>query len=458
MKIITQLTLAIIFLMLPLPGGSQPEDAPAKHASEAPMTPEDRAISITSDEDLSPEEKRARLQPMANANPESGIIWSAYGEALMDSGQDSTAREAFLRASENDPLLYTPWLRLGILAKRGDPRPDYKQAIEYFEMALDAGAPEAAALNELAVSLALSGKMQEAAERWEQAIQKDTEWGVLYNNLFKAALALGDDELIERHLQDAIDAERYDERAILNLGQHYTEEGEPERAITIYEQALAAHPSSAELAFWKARALEEADFPEQARLTYQQAGELASVQNDFVLGQNVEFALFRLENPEEEERFQRLREIVLTRYESMEERQKRLPRAIRGLDALIERTPDFWNGYYLRAKANRLLDNREAARSDLEKALELEPGEPNSTMELALLERDDLSMERAADLAASAVENAPRDPLFALQAGLIFIDAQQCEKAWEMQRKAVKMIGEANAAVLTDQLEARCAE
>jgi Flp pilus assembly protein TadD len=92
----------------------------------------------------------------------------------------------------------------------------------------------------------------------------------------------------------------------------------------------------------------------------------------------------------------------------------------------------------------------------LGKVLELNPAEANATMELALLHRDEFQFNEAADLAEKAVSLAPRDPIFAINAGFVLIEAGRCARAWELYRTALRMVGEQNTAPLRDMLELRC--
>ena len=445
------------FFAAPAPAQDPEEKATATPAPT--QTAEEEAMGILENDSLPAETRRDLLQKLANSNPGSAEVWSAYGEALEETGDASTAFRAYSKATELDSNYYTPWYRMGVLAKRGMPKPDYQRAEVYFRRAMKAGGPKAETLNQLAFSRAMQGDMEGAAKAWQDAIREDPQWGVLYSNLIKAALRLGDEEMVERYLPGAIAAERFEESAVLQYGDYLVSRGDEEEAITLYDKAIARHPGVPNLHFYRGLALEQAGRDTEAIKSLRKAGELAEANGQAAkIGQAVEFEIFRIKNPGDEEDFQEARRRVFGKYDDSKDLKKAMRKAVKELNPLIEKHPDFWNGYFIRGVALRRLNETEQAQADLRKVLELQPGEPNATMELALLLRDLYEFEKAAELADKAVELAPRDPLFAVNAGLIMIEVERCERAWELYRRAVKMVGEENARVLKEQLEIRCAQ
>ncbi len=439
--------------------GAEEATTPTLELAAAERTPEDEALDILADDAILPAEQRARLQALSNAHPDSADIWAAYGECLARAREGELALAALERAVRLDPKLYSPWYWIGIVYKRGAPSPDLERAEAAFMEAIKNGAPRPATLNELGVTRAMQGKFKESVEAWRAAIEDDPQWGVLYSNLFKAALRSGEEKLVARLIDGAIAAQRFEESAVMIYGEHLVQSGKGADAAEVYRRAIAAHPDRPRLRYYRGLALAAAKKrPEaEAALLEAQAMAAAPETSDREILQAAEWELFRLRNPGDEKDFQKARELVFAQEESASRREKNLKRAIESLTKLAAKHPDFWNAYFARGVAYRRLDDRASARADLGKVLSIRSDEPNATMELALMDRDDYRFEEAANGAEAAVRLAPRDPMFAINAGLIMLEAGRCERAWELYRAAIRMVGEENAAVLRVELDARCA-
>lgn len=457
------LTAPLLALLLLAPGTSHCEEAePTPTPAATPEAPADEAIRILQSESLPAETKRELLQGLVNAHPNVGEAWAAYGEVLNTLGETPTALMAFRKATDVNPSLHSPWMWIGILLKRGTPEPDLPQAEQAFRRALAEGGSRSQGLNELGVTLAMQGKMDEAISAWEAAIAADPDWGVLYSNLFKAARSKGDAKLIEKHFDAALRAARFEPSAVMMYGEMLSDQKRHDRAADVYARALEVRPADARVRYYRAVALANAGKKNDARAEFDLAQRQASEDpegraNDII--QMIHFERFRMDHPSDESRFQDARKLVFDNdpRKAPDAVRKDLERALRIMDPLMEKHPEFWNGYFVRGVAHRRLDQREAARADLERVIELQPGEPNATMQLALMERDEYNFQRAAELAEQALVLAPRDPLFAINAGLIMIEAGNCDRAWELYGRAIRMIGEANAAVLKEELDVRCA-
>lgn len=425
----------------------------------APQDPVARAMTIAADTEAPVADRRRELQALANSNADSAEVWAAYGEVLNAAGEGELALRAFERASQLDPKLYTPWFWIGTLKKRGTPKPDYPAAEAAFRKALEAGSEKPQTLNELAVTLALQGKMDEAVSMWRRAVRQDPQWGVLYTNLMKAASGKRDEAMADGLLADAIAAERFEETSVLIYGTFMADRQRPEKAESAYRRAIAKHPDRPRLHFYLGTALAAQNRKDEALAELRRAREMAVTAGDNAeIIQSTDWEVFRIQFPEEEKQFQEARMLVFGEVADARQRDRNMKKAIGILDKVLARRGDFWNGFFVRGVANRRIDNRPAARADLQRVLDLHPDEPNATMELALLERDERNFARAADLAERATTLAPRDPLFAVNAGLILIEAGRCGKAWEQYGRAVRMVGEQNAAILRDELELRCKE
>ncbi|MCC5876844.1 MAG: tetratricopeptide repeat protein [Candidatus Sumerlaeia bacterium] len=425
----------------------------------ARMTPKEQAVKILTDESLSTSERAARLRSLANANPDDGSSWSAYGEALEQAGDYSRAMEAFERASRVDSSLYTPWLWIGILAKRGIPEPDLPKAERAFRRALTEGAPRPRTLNELGVTLALQNKGNEAIRVWQQAIEADPDWGVLYNNIIRMARSMGRDELMHEMAERALHAERFEPAAIYLYGEWLLSNRRGDDAIAFYEKAMEIHPENLRFRYSHALALVQMGRKEPAMEKLREVNRIATEESplsELALAYHLE--IFKLEHPRDEATFQHARKLIFSNSDGSPARPRDLTRAVRTLDTIVEKHPELWNAYFARGRAQRLLGEYEDAEADLKRALEILPGEPNSTMDLALIRRDQYRFDEAADLADKAIERAPRDPLFAINGGLIMVDAGRCERGWELYRRLQRLTDEQFSVLLLDQLESNCRE
>ncbi len=429
--------------------------------AQAPdMTRDDVAnesVTILQNDSLSLEQRRDLLRSIVNRFPDVAPGWAAYGEILHKVGESDLAMASFRKAIEIDSTLYTPWMWLGIMYKRGTPQPDYEEAKRCFRKALEHGAPEARTRNELAVTLALSDDYMGALKEWQGAVRADPEWGALYNNLIKAALALGDDQLAAQYVSGAIKAERFEENAILIFGEYLVGEDRIEEAARLYQRAMDAHPLNARLRYYYGTSLGQLGETEAAIDQLIAAKRLAARDDDAGdVPQAVDWMIFKLEFPDDEDDFQDARQLVFNQQAS----DRDLSKAVERVTPLIERHPEFWNGWFVRAVAHRRLNLVNEAQFDLKRVLELHPSEPNAMMELALLSRDQFEFEDAVEYAESAVKLAPRDPVFKVNSAFIMIEAERCDRAWELYRETLRLIGGENAVteVLRDELEVRCAE
>lgn len=426
---------------------------------EKPPTPPARAVAILEDEELSPAARVEQLRALANQHADDGAVWTAYGEALEQAGQSARALEVFERATRIDPSSHTPWLWVGILLKRGTPEPDLRRAEQAFRRALTEGAPRPRALNELGVTMALQGKMEEAIRAWRQALEEDPGWGVLHSNVIRAARDLGKSDIMREHAEKALKAERFEPTGVFIYGEHLAGRGRASEAAAFYEKAMEAHPEELRFRFYRAKALAAAGTKEEALSELRAVHEMAAKEDP--LSEEAQFAhweIFKLENPRDEAAFQEARNVIFTFQDPSRARTRDLNRAVTAMNSLVEKHPGLWNARFVRARGLRLLGEVEAAEADLQEALETLPGEPNSTMELALIRRDQYRFNEAADLAEEAVGRAPRDPLFAINGGLIMVEAGRCDRAWELYRAVIRMVGEEAGVLLRDQIELKCRE
>jgi tetratricopeptide (TPR) repeat protein len=454
------LKITLVAAML-LWAGTSPAEGVFVMAADEPTTitvsaEESRGLALLVDEERPITARLDEMRELVRRDSRNATLLTAYGELLSKSGDDEAALIAFEQAIALDAKLYTPWLWVGILAKRGAPKPDLLRAESALRRALELGAPKARTLNELAVAIAMAGRMKEARDLWREAVAHDPGWGVLYGNLVKASLALGDEKLAFAQLQPALAADRFNDAVVLQLGAHLERGKRWAEAETLYRQALEKHPMNVGYHLALGRVLVELKRPDAAIECFQTAKRLGRREGSSTAAQQAEWEIFRIENPKDEATFQSVRELVFTQSADRRQLERNYRKAITRLTPLIERHPNFWNARFVRGVAYRRLDEREKGRADLLAVLEIYPEEANATMELALMTRDNLDFAEAARLAERAVELAPRDPIFAVNAGFIMLEAGNCDRAWELYRQSLRMVGEANTAPLLDQLNLKC--
>lgn len=414
-------------------------------------------IDLLTTTSLTVSEKRSQLQALANARPDSGEAWAAYGEVLEQDGDLAAALLAYEKATTVEPALFSPWFRLGLLLKRGVPEKDLPRAEAAFRRALEAGAPKARTLNELAVTMALQGRNADAIKAWQDALVEDPGWGALHANIIKAALREGKESLVRTTFEEGLKAERFEDTTALHWGEFLAGKGRLKEAQEAYQRALQAQPLRPRLRYYHGLVLEKLKRPDEALTELRTARQLAEQQDagsDLI--ESADWACFRVSHPKDEAEFQRTRDLVYRPAPDARKLQDNLQRALAILDPLLQRHPEFWNGFFVRGVAHRRLNNVEKARADLQKVLELRPREPNASMEMALLLRDEHSFDAAADLAEGVLERVRKDPLMAMNAGFIFIEAKRCDRAWEAYDVATRLAGAENTVPLRDELDLRC--
>ena len=97
-------------------------------------------------------------------------------------------------------------------------------------------------LNELANQLAERGRLEDAAERYHQALAIDPHFAIAWNNLGVVQLALGRFTRAKWAYGHAIDSKPNYALAYYNLGAAYDSQQKLSKAIENYERAFALDP------------------------------------------------------------------------------------------------------------------------------------------------------------------------------------------------------------------------
>lgn len=405
-----------------------PQGADAAVATPVPSAP-DRAVEIL-DSALPPADKVQALARLAEGHPAEGAVWTAYGEALLEAGDDDGASEAFERAVARDPEIFTAWHWLGVLHKRDRGNTEsLGRALVAFERSLEAGAPRSRALNEIAVTHALLGDMDRALDVWEQAIAADPGWGVLYANAIKAALALGEEGKARAFFEQSLGAERFEPTAALQWGADRERRGRTGEAMGIYRAALNRAPREPAIRYAYALMLAESGDEERAARELRNAQMLAEESGDEPTGAAARLNLFALQHPRDHKRMMKAEDLVREAMGDPRRAGRNLRRVERELAPVIGSHPSIWEARLLRGIIRRQAGENQAAADDFLAVLEQHPEQPNALINTALVRRDAGDLDAAVEFAARAVESAAGDPFLRINAAFVYLDAGRCDEA-----------------------------
>ncbi len=366
------------------------------------------------------------------------------------------ALAAFDRAADSDPSLYSAWQWIGTLNKRL--RLDLPRAEMAFRKARDLGAPPAPVNNELGVTLAIQGKFDEALLAFDQALLADPDWGILYNNAIKAAIAGRRTSKARDYFLRAIDAKRFEQNGLLMWGDHLMQSGEFEEAAADYQLALARHPDNARIRYDRGAALSRMGkkHREGAIAELTRARDDARRAGDSWTVRGAERTLFAVQFPDDEKKFQAAVKEVFAMEKDPERKVKQAQGAIRRLDPIVAAHPDFFNARFTRAVALRMTGDTMRARADLEHVLSLHPDEGNALIQMALLLRDEGELGGATDYARRAAKAAPRDPTVLMNAAFIELDAGNCPEATALCNQVDALAGPGASEPVRIEISARC--
>ncbi len=165
----------------------------------------------------------------------------------------------------------------------------WKDSEALFRHALGVTRGNYVAHNNLGIALAQAGRMPEAIEHLQQALQINPGYAEAHYNLGVALTRMGKIEEAIAHYQHALQVRPNYAEAHCNLGNAFLRQSKVSDAIAQYEQALRIKPDLAEAHYNLARALEQTHSVREAIEHYQQA---LRIEPDYTLAQN---ALARLQ-------------------------------------------------------------------------------------------------------------------------------------------------------------------
>lgn len=188
-----------------------------------------------------PEEALPYLERVLASEPANARVSTLIGQVQLERDRLDEAKKAFETAVSLEPSAVNAWIGLGDVAAKRE-RPDEAAEMYGKAVALDPNSAEAA--NGLGLALAKQGDTAAAQRYFEQAISARRNYGDAINNLAVLFARNG-------KMNDAISAWTYgiqvapDEAILyLNLGRTYIGMGQKERARTTMQQLLDHDPDN----------------------------------------------------------------------------------------------------------------------------------------------------------------------------------------------------------------------
>jgi tetratricopeptide (TPR) repeat protein len=174
------------------------------------------------------------------------IVWLALGQMDVRLRRWKDAEEAFNKAgaltTKKEDRAYLVFLR-GELAER---QKHYAPAEQFFRQALDLDPSSAMTLNYLGYMLADKGtRLPEALELIRKAVELEPMNGAYLDSLGWAYFKMGEYELAEENLRQAVDRDRTDPTVHEHLGDLYEKTGRIRLAAAQWELSLAEFAKSA---------------------------------------------------------------------------------------------------------------------------------------------------------------------------------------------------------------------
>jgi tetratricopeptide (TPR) repeat protein len=164
----------------------------------------------------------------------SATDWVDKGYALVTSGKNQEAVEAFTRAIELDPKDAKTYYHRGGVYGRLE---DYRRAIKDFDRAIELNPKLQEAYTERGVGYGMLGDYQQSIREYDKAIELNSKDTRAYVNRGIAYAKLKDHQQAIRNYDKAIELNPKDERAYLNRGFAYAELGDHRQAMEDYKAA-----------------------------------------------------------------------------------------------------------------------------------------------------------------------------------------------------------------------------
>jgi tetratricopeptide (TPR) repeat protein len=210
---------------------------------------QDAAGLLTTSRQADAERAVTLLKGIARDYPENALAFYNLGLAYQILGQDSTARKAYLRASDIHPSLGDAWLNLGAMRRN---QGDNKRAIQYYRAGLRGDSENMRLRSALVGVLRELGQFDQALEEAKKALVVNANSLEIYNDLgliYLAQAKSGVDvptklALSQFYLERAKRKEGGDQHARVqcNLARVYEMKGLIFLATKTYQKAMEMDP------------------------------------------------------------------------------------------------------------------------------------------------------------------------------------------------------------------------
>jgi len=164
----------------------------------------------------------------------SATDWVDRGYALVTSGKNQEAVEAFTRAIELDPKNANTYYHRGGVYGRLE---DYRRAIRDFDRAIELNPRLEEVYTDRGVAYGMLGDYQQAIREYDKAVELNPKDTRAYVNRGIAYEELKEHQQAIRNYNKAIELNPKDARAYLNRGFAYAELGDHQQALEDYKTA-----------------------------------------------------------------------------------------------------------------------------------------------------------------------------------------------------------------------------
>ncbi|GEM_PF-3058048 len=220
--------------------------------------------------------------------PSDAQLYLRIGLLRGKAGDFENAKKAFVRAIELQSNFAEAHYNLGLTMVGGPQQvPAWKDALREFEAALALRSGYVEALNMSGVCMLESGEPAEAAKRFRAALQSKADSASIHFNLGRALEASG-------HLQEALDEYTTSAKqnslyaeAEIAIGNLLQAKEEYRASVEHFQSALAANPDIREAHYKLAQALRHTGEEQAVRVELRQAAALIKRQSDAVMSSHL---------------------------------------------------------------------------------------------------------------------------------------------------------------------------
>ncbi|MBI5154069.1 tetratricopeptide repeat protein, partial [Candidatus Poribacteria bacterium] len=174
-------------------------------------------------------------------------------------------------------------------------------------------------------------------------------------------------------------------------------------------------------------------------------------------------ALFTLEAPKDLKKLVKAEELIGQVESNPAKTQRNLESAVKLLDEVVKRHPDYWDARLLRGIAFRRSGDLDAGEVDFLAVMAQEPDQPLAILNLGLVARERRDSAAALGHVRRAFALAPKDLQIVLNTGFVALDSGECPLANEALSQARVLVPAGSVPAeqdpvtpLADEIQAQC--